>query len=203
MLDPGLLSFIRGSLPAAPARLLEVGAGDGELAWTLAADGYDLLAIDPASTTPDVHQLALHEVSEPAGSFDAAIAVLSMHHVEPLRESCHRLARLIRSGGVLVLDEIDFALFDERAAGWWLEHHDSPHEHDASAQEMVAELRHHCHLLSTIQETLQEWFELTPPDRGPYLYRWELGPGLREAETALIAEGRLPATGARLLGIRR
>ena len=37
---------------------------------------------------------------------------------------------------------------------------------------------------------------------GPYLHRWNLEAGLRDAEESLIARGRLPATGARLIGTR-
>ena len=38
---------------------------------------------------------------------------------------------------------------------------------------------------------------------GVYLHRWHLPPGLRENEERLIGAGRLPATGARLVGVRR
>jgi hypothetical protein len=39
--------------------------------------------------------------------------------------------------------------------------------------------------------------------RGPYLYRWKLGPELRAGEEAAIAAGEIPAPGARLVGLRR
>jgi SAM-dependent methyltransferase len=209
VLDPSLMGFVLESLPPPPARVLEVGAGDGALADALISEGYDVVAIDPASEAPAVRPIPLHRLSEPPGSFDAAVAVLSMHHVEPLDESCRRLGQIVRGGGVLVLDEIDFARFDERAAGWWLEHHDSHDshgshgEHARSPAETVAHLRDHCHLLSSIETALKPWFELTPPAQGPYLYRWELGESLRDTEVELIARGALPATGARLVGVRR
>src|SRR5438270_6091512 len=99
MLDPGTLSFVLDTLPPPPIRVLEVGAGDGELAQALAGRGYDVVAIDPASEAPAVRRVSLHELSEPSGSFDAAVAVLSLHHVEPLDESCARLADLVERGG--------------------------------------------------------------------------------------------------------
>jgi SAM-dependent methyltransferase len=198
------VSFVLDSLPPPPLRVLEVGAGDGVLANALGEEGYDVVAIDPASETRAVRPVRLHELREPAGSFDAAVAVLSLHHVEPLDESCAHLAHLVRTGGVLVLDEIDFDCFDERAASWWLEQHaGSPDGHSNSPEEIVAHLRGHCHMLSTLQATLDGWFNLTDPVRGPYLYRWELGPELRATELDLIARGELPATGARLTGTRR
>jgi SAM-dependent methyltransferase len=75
------------------------------------------------------------------GSFDAVVAVVSLHHIEPLQESCNHLATLLPPGTRLVI-------------------------------------------------------------RGPYLHRWELRASLREVEVDLIAEGLLPAVGARLIATR-
>ena len=199
MLGTALIAFVRASLPAPPARVLEIGAGDGELTAALAAAGYDVLAIDPGSDSDAVRPVALHELDEPAASFDAAVAIVSLHHVQPLEESFRRLAELVRGGGTLVIDEIDFERFDERAARWWLEQRDD-HAHTA---EMMAGAREHMHPLARLREALAPWFELGEPVRGPYLYRWDMPDGMREPEERLIAGGELPATGARLVGIRR
>jgi hypothetical protein len=48
-----------------------------------------------------------------------------------------------------------------------------------------------------------EGFDVGEPVRGPYLYRWDLDPGLRPVEERLVGAGDLPATGARLVGVRR
>ena len=203
MTDPGVASFVLGSLPPAPARVLEVGAGEGELAAALAHAGYDVVAIDPASKVDHVIPVPLHELDEPRASFDAAVAVVSLHHVEPLAESCRRLAELVRPGGALVLDEIDVGRLDERAAGWWLEQH-GPSDHGPTTPgEIVSFMRHHLHDLSTMRDAFAEWFELELPTPGPYLYRWELGPEMRGAEESLIATGGLPAVGVRIVGTRK
>ena len=202
MLDPNLMSFVLGSLPPPPANVLEVGAGEGELAGALASAGYEVVAIDPESKSDTVRPIRLHEL-DAASSFDAAVAVLSMHHVEPLDESCQRLGEAVRSGGTLVLDEIDFELFDERAAGWWLEQGGTPEHDESSPAEIVAHLRHHCHMLRDVEAALDQWFELGRRARGPYLYRWDLAPALRATELDLIARGELPPTGARIVGRRR
>jgi SAM-dependent methyltransferase len=181
--------------------VLEVGAGAGELAAALGALGYDVVAIDPAATDAGVLAVALHELDAPAASFDAAVAVVSLHHVSPLAASCDRLGALVRPGGALVVDEFDVERFDARAARWWLEHSEREHEHGSA--EMIAGLREHLHPLRLVRQALAPWYALGEPVPGPYLHRWDLPAGLRGAEEELIAAGELPATGARLVGVRR
>jgi SAM-dependent methyltransferase len=198
-----VLRFVLGGLPAAPARLLEVGAGEGELAAALGDSGYEVVAIDPAGEPPVV-PVALNDLDEPDGSFDAAVAVVSLHHVEPLEESIAKLGRLLRPGGVIVVDEFDVGELDERAAGWWIERRrelglEAPQDPAA----LVDEMRAHIHPVARIYELLGGPFELAPLARGPYLHRWHLDHGLRPVEEALIARGELPATGARFSGRRR
>ncbi len=204
MLDPAVTAFVRASLPEPPARVLEIGAGAGELAAVLVSSGHEVVAIDPAATSPPVLAVALHELDAPAASFDAAVAVVSLHHVEPLDESMRRLGELVRAGGVVVVDEFDVDRLDERAAAWLIEHRGAAgHETHDHPQGLVAELRSHLHSIGRIREALGEWFAVGEPVRGPYLYRWELPPELRDPEERLIADGQLPATGARFVGRRR
>jgi SAM-dependent methyltransferase len=176
--------------------VLEVGAGDGALAAQLAAAGYEVVAIDPASESDAVRRVALHELDEPP--FDAALAVLSLHHVEPLDQSFERLGTLVRPGGVLTIDEFDVERFDERAARWWLDRSD--HQGDPAE---VVEHHSHLHPVRRLREALQPWFEIGEPVRGAYLYRWDMPTDVRAEEEALIASGELPATGARLVAVRR
>lgn len=179
MLASDVMTFVRAALPPIPARLLEVGAGSGELAEALRRDGYDVMAIDPASRTPTVCATALHEVEEPSASFDAAVAVVSLHHVEPLVESCSRLGDLVRVGGTLVVDEFDVGRFDERAARWLLAQRRSATDEQREPACVVADLRDHIHPLHLVLGALSGWFRLEEPVRGPHLHRWELPPGLR------------------------
>ena len=196
-------AFARGNLPSPPARILEVGAGSGDLARELTAVGYSVVAIDPEPGGEDVVAVALHEVDEPSASFDAAVAVVSLHHIDPLDASCERLADVLRPGAILLIDEFDVACFDNRAAAWWLERRrEAGAGGDRTADELVAEHREHLHPLDRIVEALQPHFEVGPPLRGSYLYRWDLNDSLRGAEEASIAEGQIPAVGARVLARR-
>jgi SAM-dependent methyltransferase len=162
------------------------------------------VAIDPASESPDVRAVSLHELEEPAASFDAALAVVSLHHVDPLEESCRHLGAIVRPGGPLIIDEFDVERFDERAARWLIDARGPTlAEEHRRPDALVAELRQHLHRVADICGALDKWFAFGEPVRGPYLYRWDLPPGLREHEEELIATGRLPATGARLVSARR
>ncbi len=200
MSDAAAERFVLDSLPPAPARVLEVGAGDGSLAGALRTAGYDVIAIDPAADGGGVIPVALLDLDEPADSFDAAAAVFSMHHVEPLHDSCRRLGEVVRPGGALVLDELDVTRFDEPAIRWWL---DQRGDDSTQPGEVIEHLRHHCHELADVLGALEEWFSFGQLVRGPYLYRWELSPSLRVTEEELIAADRMPATGARVVGARR
>ncbi len=215
MLDEDVLEFTCGALPPPPARVLEVGAGKGELAAALRARGWEVVAIDPAGADGVIEPAGADGVIEPAGgdgviavslaeldaparSFDAAVAVVSLHHVQPLERSCARLAELLRPGAVLVVDEFDVQAFDLRAARWWAGHHRElgGEEHDPAT--VCQTLRAELHPLQRIRDTLAEQgFELNSVRRGPYLYRWDLAPQLRATETEAIAGGALPAVGAR------
>jgi SAM-dependent methyltransferase len=203
MVATELLAFVRSNLPAAPVRLLEVGAGDGALGRALAQAGYEVLAIDPDPAGADVRPVALHELDEPPASFGAAVAITSLHHVEPLEDSHGRLARLLEPGGVLVVDEFDVAAFDERAAAWWLrQRHALGAAEDATPAELVGEHRAHLHPLERIIEALKPHFQVGSPLYGPYLYRWDLDESFRHREEDAIARAEIPAVGARLLAQR-
>ena len=199
-----LRAFVRANLPEPPARVLEVGAGAGGLARALRTAGYDVLAIDPKSDSEDVRAVALADLDEPEGSFAAAVAVVSLHHVDPLEESCRRLGELVQPGGTLVIDEFDAGAFDVGAAAWWLEQRAALGEaQPETAEELVVEHREHLHPLERILEALEPYFELGRPVRGAWLHRWNLGDSLRAVEEDAIARGRLSAVGARLVGRRR
>jgi SAM-dependent methyltransferase len=198
------MAFVRANLPEPPARVLEVGAGAGDLARALRTAGYEALAIDPEPKSDDVRAVALVDLDEPPGSFAAAVAVVSLHHVDPLEESCHRLGELVEAGGMLIVDEFDVSSFDIEAAAWWLEQRRTLGEPQAkTAEELVSERRDHLHPLERILAALEPQFELGQPLRGAWLHRWKLGGAFRGAEEEAIARGDLRATGARVVGRRR
>jgi SAM-dependent methyltransferase len=201
--DPDVARFVLTELPAPPARVIEIGAGNGALAREMRSRGYDVLAIDPAAASGDgVEPVALNDVAAADATFDAAVAVVSLHHVEPLSDSFRRLAEIVRPGGILVVDEFDVARLDERAARWWLARRAEHDHHEPGPAELVAQMRDHIHSVRELTAALEPWFELSDATLGPYLYRWNLPPGYRREEEDQIASGSLPATGVRFTGTR-
>jgi SAM-dependent methyltransferase len=204
MADRDVLDFVRANLPPPMCRVLEVGAGKGELAAALAAAGYVVTAIDPDPRGGDVHGVALADFEAESGTFEAAVAIRSLHHVHPLGQSLERLADVLRPGASLVVDEMDVVAFDCRAAEWWLRQQAVRGQaRDVSPQQLVDEHRAHLQPLDAIVEALAAWFDLGAAVRGPWLYRWDLGASFRDEEERLISVGRLPAVGARFVAVRR
>lgn len=96
---------------AAPARLLEVGCGWGELAEWLAVDtGAAVVAIDSSPRMVELAQergvdARLADVQAlpfADGEFDCVVAAWMLYHVPDLDGGIAELARVLRPGGTLV-----------------------------------------------------------------------------------------------------
>ena len=131
--------FVRGQLPPAPARVLEVGCGTlGGFVPALVADGYEAVGVDPEAPEGAHYRRVQVERYDPPGPLGCVVASTSLHHVADLDEVLDRLAGLLVPGGVLVVVEWAWERFDEPTARWcfarlvppapgdeptWLHHH--------------------------------------------------------------------------------
>ena len=196
-------AFVKAALPAPPARVLEIGAGRGELAVALGEAGYAMTAVDPAAEHGGIVQP--RSVLELQGSFDAAVSVVALHHIDPLAESCEHVAAMLAPGAPWVIDEFDIDRYDERAMRWWISQRRAlgVAEHEHEPDDILAHLREHIHSLETMLAALAPHFEVGRPVPGPYLHRWDLRPSLYAAEIDLIASGLLPAVGCGLIATRK
>jgi SAM-dependent methyltransferase len=183
--------FVLGELPPAPARVLEVGCGQGELARTIGVSGYDVLAVDPeAPQGPPFLRTTIEELDDP-GPFDAVVASRSLHHVHDLPAVIERIAALLTAGGSVVLDEFGWERLDKRSAEQagidleeWREEHADLHTSEAIVRE------------------LERRFDRRSLSWEPYLYR-EARQAVDECtERELIAAGRLEPIGFRYVGKR-
>lgn len=203
---PAPLAFVRANLPRPPARVLEIGAGDGALAAALRDAGYDVVAIDPNPGGADVHAVALLELEEAPASFQAAVAITSLHHVEPLEESLDLLATL---APLLLVDEFAWNRIDDAARDWYegryrlLRAAGAEPGGPASLEEW--RWRHPgLHPDDAVLGALRERYEEVVYERLPYLFRWLEGPhgdgGSEALEQSLVDAGALPAIGYRWAG---
>jgi SAM-dependent methyltransferase len=115
-----LTVFVLSQLPTAPARVLEVGCGEGELARALADAGYDVVAIDPDAPEGPIFRRTTIEALDDPGPFDAVVASRSLHHVEDLGGVLDKLVRLLR--GPLVLNEFAWDRREPMTPEWEEEH---------------------------------------------------------------------------------
>lgn len=123
--------FVRGGLPAAPARVLEIGCGPlGGFVPMMLRDGYHAVGVDPeAPEGPDYAQVEFEryeaadldssaDSADSADAVDAVVASTSLHHVDDLAEVLDRVATTLRPDGTLVVVEWMTERFDQATAQW-------------------------------------------------------------------------------------
>ena len=102
--------------------MLEVGCGEGELARSLDAAGYDVVAVDPDAPQGRIFRRTTIEVFEEAGPYDAVVASLALHHVHDLGGVLDKLVRLLVGGGPLILNEHAWDRLEPMTPEWEAEH---------------------------------------------------------------------------------
>ena len=104
--------MLLGAVPEGAQRGLDVGCGEGETARRLRRRAGAVTGLDPDATSieqagsrdEDIEYLVgeLHSADLPEAPFDVASAVGMLHHVDQ-RAGLAQLARLVRSGGMLIV----------------------------------------------------------------------------------------------------
>jgi SAM-dependent methyltransferase len=197
--------FVAAHLPAPPARVLEIGCGPGDLARALAAAGYDVVAIDPeAPPGPLFRRVRLEEFDEP-GPFAAAVAQVSLHHIEDLRAAVDRIADRLERKGVLVLDEFARDRFDATTARWYYEQRQEREPLGLDFEAWLSAWRDEhadIHPAPAIRREVERRFAERAFAWVPYLYRYHLDEAVEPLERRLIEAGSIQATGFRYVGER-
>jgi SAM-dependent methyltransferase len=190
-LTPALFDFVTAWLSPPPARVLEVGCGDGELSRRLGAAGWDVTGIDPEAPSDGPFVRATLEEFQAQASFDAAVASRSLHHLHDLERALDNLASMLLPAGRLVLFEFAVEHADG-AARRWLDERGLPPPIDDEHRAEVLEL-------ATLRRELERRFAELFAEPAPYL-AFEAGrPELEAEERTAIEDGRLRAAGMRLV----
>jgi SAM-dependent methyltransferase len=217
----GVEGFVRSQLPPPPARVLEVGCGSGELALSLSAAGWRVTAVDPEA--PEGEPFVRASVEEldvrDHGPFDAAFAVLSLHHAGELGTVLDKVRSLLKPGGVFVVDEFRKEHLADRATAAFFYHQQLSLLHagrkgaggggrrpgaDTTFESWHARITEHraaVHGEGEVLAPLEERFVTRALSYGPYLYRQGLDAAVEPLERKLIAEGGIRATGLRWVGV--
>src|SRR5437660_12873437 len=112
-------AWVKATLGRPPARVREVGCGDGRLARALKRRGYDVVAVDPNAPKGRIFRQSRIEDFDEARRFDVAVAGLSLHHVDSLAVVLDRISSLLRARGRIIVYEFAWDKFDRKTAEWF------------------------------------------------------------------------------------
>jgi SAM-dependent methyltransferase len=202
-----LHAFVTAHLPAAPARVLEVGCGRGDLARAIAASGHDVVAIDPDAPSGHLFRATTLEEFAAPDPFDAVVASLALHHVADLVRAFDKIAALLRPRGRLIVNEHAVDRLDEPTARWYFDKRTQARPDTSQSLERClreweddhAGLHGYDPMRAELDRRFTERFFAWTP----YLYG-ELAGAVSEAEErALIDAGAIQAIGFRYVGERQ
>jgi SAM-dependent methyltransferase len=200
------LEYVQSQLPSTPARVLEVGCGDGRLARALDKRRYRVTAIDPDAPEGEIFQsVSLEEFADPE-LFDAVVASRALHHISDLGRALSKVQRLLVPGGRLIVVEHACDRLDEPTARWYLEQRratdavGAPSSLQACLEKWEAD-HAGLHGYAALRRELDERFTERHFAWTPYLYG-ELGRALEQEERTLIEAGAIKATGFIYVGER-
>ena len=205
------LEFVREHLPPTPARVLDVGCGQGELTTALSVAGYDVLGIDPLAPSGEHFRRLKLEDLEDSERFDAVVAGFSLHHIRDLGAGLDKIAGLLPAGGVLVVNEFAWDRLDDTTLDWLdgqrralaaAGHGAAPASHDELRSEWEAE-HLGLHGFSALREALDARFDEREFEWAPHLHRTLAGVATAVLEQALIDAGAIQALGFRYVGVAR
>jgi SAM-dependent methyltransferase len=182
--------FVRSHLPAAPARVVEIGCGRvGGFVPMLESAGYQATGIDPEAPAGSSYRQVEFESYEAPGPVNAIVASASLHHVADLAVVLDQVKALLVPDGRLVIVEWAHERFDEATARWCFarlpgsaEHPARLPEHGMHPARLPASGEDH----SWLVHRRAEWRESGQP-WADYLRSWTQAEGLHTGQDILAA----------------
>ncbi|TQV81531.1 class I SAM-dependent methyltransferase [Aliikangiella coralliicola] len=188
-------AFISDSLPPGKLRILEVGCGGGEVAFTLQQMGHQVIAIDSdessvlsAKKLGVDARLAQWPVFEES-LFDVVLFTRSLHHIHSLLEALEKAKQLLKNNGLLLVEDFAFNELDQITSEWFYElllllsacdaislGDDSLGKDVLAGEKGLDAWRkehgHHLHTGEMMEEAIQSVFGNLKVNFAPYLYRY-------------------------------
>jgi len=122
---------------AGAARVLDIGCGDGQISRLLAADGCQVVGVDPTWNQIVVAQqrgggagyarATADELPFPDASFDGVVACLVFEHIDAVEQAIAEVARVLRPGGRFSFF-LNHPLLQTPGSGWIDDHMIEPPE---------------------------------------------------------------------------
>ena len=109
------------------AHILEVGCGDGQVAYALSQKGFQITAIDSdaervaKAQAPGVRAVVANWPNFEIDPVDAIVFTRSLHHMEHLAEAIQHASSVLKPGGVFLVDDFAMESVDERTLNWFKE----------------------------------------------------------------------------------
>lgn len=211
-------SFIATALPAAPARVLEIGCGPaGGIVPAALRAGYPAVGVDPdAPDGPDYRRVPF-EAYQPPSALDAVVSCQAIHHLPDLDAAFEQVDRMLAADGVLVIVEWAWERIDETTARWCFDQvgsdtasgwaHQQRADWAASGQPWHQYLAawghsHGLHAWADVAAALAARFDMLLCTDAPALFG-DVPEISESAELSAIAAGQIAATGVQYIGRRR
>ncbi|CAN5243991.1 hypothetical protein BH20ACT9_BH20ACT9_01730 [soil metagenome] len=220
--EAGTRRFVLAHLPGRPARVLEIGCGEGHLTVAMARAGHRVVGVDPIAPKGGIFRRTTFEAFEDAERFDCVVASLVLHHIPDLARALDKSVRMLRPGGQAIVVEFAWDRIDEATARWYHEH--LPADDDRRSQAFLAPccdrwararlqgasepFERYCgewaqqeglHDSATMLHELRARYALSSLEWGPYLAS-DLEGVTHADERARIGRGDVQATSFRLVG---
>jgi SAM-dependent methyltransferase len=170
--------------------VLDIGCGDGTLTRRLVGEGYDATGLDPEAPREEGYLRDTLEGFRSRATFDAAVAVRSLHHLHDPVRALDNLQGLLRPGGRLIAFEFAVEHVDDAAREWLGRRGLPPPVGESSLDEVIP--------LSDLRVDLDRRFQLLASEPATYLAREADREDLVREEEAATRSGALRPAGMRL-----
>jgi SAM-dependent methyltransferase len=211
--------FVRARIPAAPARVVEIGCGPlGGFVPMLESAGYQATGVDPEAPPGLSYRKVEFERADVPGPVDAVVASVSLHHVADLGVMLDLVDAMLAPGGTVVIVEWARERFDEATARWcfarlrepeqehdWLRHRQTAWQQSGRPWDAYLRSWAEAEGMHTGQDILRELdarFDSQPVTYGPYYFP-DLASTSEADEQAAIDAGLIQANRIRYVGLRQ
>ena len=218
------LLFVTRNLPCdSGCAVVDVGCGEGELAFELQRRGHRVVALDRDEVA--VHHARMRGVVDarvarwPAfdgHGFDAVIFARSLHHIGDLDASVARACDALRAGGRVIVEDFAYRDVDPRLVTWFVERLERIGTGGDAFLQSLVEAKHPMEAwrarpfelfsIDAMRAALARGLEIVVDEDAPYFYRFPSeahADRLFESEVVYARELGVPMLGRRLVAQKR